>query len=298
MRFTQNSPSRGQRRRKVTGGFAVLALMWSAWATSASAAPPKGDGAPAGGGPAKEAGPVAPASRNVAAALSAARLATHHYKAGRFKKAARLYHEAYAIAPKAAFLFNAGRAEMRGFAYADAKRDLNAYLKSPQATEKGSQRARMHLAEISAYETKIAAEKRDAEARAKAAAAKASADASRPIGALTAGLWVTTGVLLVSSGALYGVATMQRLATNKLLVTSQDDKTRHDREVKNQDNLRNISVLVLLGAAGTGVWAILRTRATRRSAAGLLHMRDRAGRLHVDVSPWSNGKGLSLVGRF
>ena len=226
------------------------------------------------------------------AALSALGLANHHYKAGHFKKAAGLYPEAFGIEAKAAFLFNAARAEMRGFDHPAAKRDFTRYLTLTDATEKGRTRARAHLQEIDAYDAKLAEQRRQVKTQASSATAlavaAARADASRPMDGLTIGLWVGAGALLIGSGSLYGVAAILRAGTNKQEVASTEDKTQHDKEVQTQNSVRNVSVVLLIAGAGVGAWAAMRTR-------GLTAPKKEAS---LQVSPWGNGRGLSLVGRF
>ena len=226
------------------------------------------------------------------AALSALGLANHHYKAGHFKKAASLYHEAFGIDAKAAFLFNAARAEMRAFDHAAAKRDFARYLSLKDATEKGRTRARAHLQEMAAYDAKLAEQRRQVKTQASSATAKAvaaaRADASRPMDGLTIGLWVGAGALLIGSGSLYGVAAILRSGTNKQDITSMEDKEKHDKEVQTQSSIRNLSVVLLVAGAGVGAWAALRTRGPRTPDTSAA----------MQVSPWANGRGLSLVGRF
>ncbi|MCO4760217.1 MAG: hypothetical protein KC502_01855 [Myxococcales bacterium] len=217
------------------------------------------------------------------AAMAALSLANHHYKGGRFKKAAKLYHEAYGIDARAAFLFNAARAEMRGFAHVDAKRDFERYMALPTATDKGKQRARLHLSEIEAYQKRMAA------AQAKTVAATASANAARrPLTKMTLGLWIGGGVLVAGSAIFYGVAAGARGQTNEMDIKTEDDKEEHNTRVRSETSLRNMSVLMLVGGAGLGFWGWRRASARRSTPKTA----------SLQVTPWLDGQGFSLVGRF
>lgn len=222
------------------------------------------------------------------AATSALALANHHYAEGHFKKAAALYHEAFQLNPNAAYLFNAARAEMRAFAHDSASRNFSRYLGLSKATPKGKARARAHIQEIEAYQTRLVEQRKRGKALAANAAAKARAKATRPLDTLTMGLWIGAGALLIGSGTIFGVATILRGSTNAQKITEPADITAHNNAVKTQDNWRNVSVLALLGAAGVGTWAYIRTKNLRKPEpiAG------------ARLTPWLDGRGLSLQGRF
>jgi len=119
----------------------------------------------------------APAHANEAAAMGALKLAKHYYDKGDFKKAAERFREAYGIHPNPAFLFNAARAEQRGFMLDDAERDFKEVLKKSK-DKTMRHRAEVHLQEIAAYRKQLAAQGTDA-AKAKAAADKAKRDAEK-----------------------------------------------------------------------------------------------------------------------
>ncbi|HAN31855.1 MAG TPA: hypothetical protein DCQ06_09685 [Myxococcales bacterium] len=89
-----------------------------------------------------------PNSGTVKAAMGALELAKHHYKRGNFKKAAKLFLEAYSIHPNTAFLFNAGRAQQRAFKLTDAEDIYRKYLKAERKDQRGRSRASMHIKEI------------------------------------------------------------------------------------------------------------------------------------------------------
>ena len=193
------------------------------------------------------------------AAMGALRMANLHYQEGRFRKAAELYHDAFRTYPEAAFLFNAGRAEMRDFQLDEAERDFRRYLELPGVDAAGRRRANVHLDEIAAYRRDADA-KRDAAAAATAAKMRAN---SRGKDGLTIGLWVGGGSLLVTGAALYGVAYAGRLATNEMKVADADAKATHDADVSQQAKLRNGAVVAALIGAGLCGWA-----AQRRFFAG------------------------------
>ncbi len=82
------------------------------------------------------------------AALGAHKLATHMYKAGNFAKAAELYHTAFKIDPKPAFLFNAARAEQRVMMLEVAEKHFKQVLALKGVDARTVSRSRMHLQEI------------------------------------------------------------------------------------------------------------------------------------------------------
>ncbi|MCO4764569.1 MAG: hypothetical protein KC502_23875 [Myxococcales bacterium] len=107
-----------------------------------------------------------------APALSAHKLATHMYKSGKFKEAARLYLTAYKLDPKAEFLFNAARAEQRGMMLGQSERHFRQVLALPGVAAKTAARAQMHISEIAAVRKALSA--RASAARASAAQAEAA----------------------------------------------------------------------------------------------------------------------------
>lgn len=117
------------------------------------------------------------ADTDKAAAMGALKLAKHYYDQGEFKKAAERFREAYAIDANPAFLFNAARAEQRGFMLDEAERDFNAVLAASK-DDKMRHRAQVHLQEIKAYRAQLSAHGGDA-AKAKADVERAQKDAER-----------------------------------------------------------------------------------------------------------------------
>lgn len=118
----------------------------------------------------------APASGNEGAAMGALKVAKHYYDKGDFEKAALRFHEAYKIHPNPAFLFNAARAEQRGFKLEAAERDFNEVLRRAK-DPKMLKRTRLHLAEIKAYRERLSGDAAQAN-KANAAAAAAQKDAA------------------------------------------------------------------------------------------------------------------------
>ena len=92
--------------------------------------------------------------------MGALELARHHYARKEYKEAAKLFHRAYAIHPRAEFLFNAGRAEQRAFQLDEAERDLRALLALPDLDPQVGRRARVHLAEVLETKAQFAKVKR------------------------------------------------------------------------------------------------------------------------------------------
>ena len=93
---------------------------------------------------------VEPPSGEQATALSAHKLATHMYKSGKFKEAAKLYHTAFGIDARPEFLFNAARSEQRSMLLDAAERDFQRVLGLSGLDAKTRGRTKMHLQEIKA----------------------------------------------------------------------------------------------------------------------------------------------------
>jgi hypothetical protein len=88
-------------------------------------------------------------------AMSALKLAKHHYKKENFKKAAALFVEAFDIEPNPLFLYNAGRALQRGFMLDEAEKAFTRFVEAEKSGkfegadhEAAKRRATMHLKEI------------------------------------------------------------------------------------------------------------------------------------------------------
>ncbi|MBP46731.1 MAG: hypothetical protein CMH53_02220 [Myxococcales bacterium] len=203
-------------------------------------------------------------------ALAANRLATHHYAKGEFKQAAKLYLEAYKINPKASYLFNLARSEMRDFQNEHAKKNFQQYLERKDTSAKGRKRARLHLEEIAAYQSRL-----------KAAESKASMGTD----SVTLGLWIGSAVLATTSGVLYGVAYKARLQTNREQPQTAAGVQTIINEQEQQSILRWVSVGAVTVSAALGAWALKRslTKSTDHS---------------IGLSLWTEGRGLSIEGRF
>ena len=81
------------------------------------------------------------------AAMAVLKLARHHYQAGEYAKAAGLFHQAWQIDPKPAFLFNAARAEQRAFQHKKAIADFDKLLQLPGLDAEVAKRSRTHRKE-------------------------------------------------------------------------------------------------------------------------------------------------------
>jgi len=119
--------------------------------------------------------PAPAATADPTAAQAAIDLARYHYGKGDYKAAARLFLQAFSLDPRPDSLFNAARAEQRGFELDDAERDFLAFLKLPGVSPESSHRAEVHLKEV--RETRAQLEQAKAKAQAAAAAAAATAAA-------------------------------------------------------------------------------------------------------------------------
>ena len=113
---------------------------------------------------------AAPSTGSVKAAMGALELAKHHYKQGNFKKAAKLFIEAYGIHPNPAFLFNAGRAQQRAFALSEAEATYKKYLQVERKDKRGRSRAEMHLSEIAEVRKQLKRAREEGQAKAPATA--------------------------------------------------------------------------------------------------------------------------------
>jgi tetratricopeptide (TPR) repeat protein len=91
------------------------------------------------------------------AASGALQLARHHYEKGDYARAAGLFHEAFGIDPVPAYLFNAARAEQRGFLLDEAERDFGRFLGLPGAESAAKARAETHLKEVRETRAQLAA---------------------------------------------------------------------------------------------------------------------------------------------
>ncbi len=88
--------------------------------------------------------------------MQALGLANYYYKSGRFKEAAKLFLEAYAIDPKIEFLFNAARAEQRAVLLKQAKAHFLTCIASKNAPKQVVERARISIKEIENFEAALA----------------------------------------------------------------------------------------------------------------------------------------------
>jgi len=95
-----------------------------------------------------EAAPSKPSAEAIAAAIPLLKTAREHYQSKRYKEAAHLYHAAYQLSGDPIDLFNAARAEQRGFQLDAAEADYKRYLKAAPAGQAGVPRAKLHLQEI------------------------------------------------------------------------------------------------------------------------------------------------------
>lgn len=116
------------------------------------------------------------------AALSLLEVAKFYYQSGKFLKAAKGFHEAYAIDPRPEFLFNAARAEHLGMDLANAEKHYQECLVLKTSNAKLNQRAKLYLAQVQATRAAIAKARNEgkaaAEARQKQEAAKNAKAAS------------------------------------------------------------------------------------------------------------------------
>lgn len=113
-------------------------------------AAPRGKAAPKGrAAPGAEAPSTAPEEDALAveAAMGALKLARHRYEHGRYEEAAKLFHEAYKLDPKTAFLYNAARAEQRAFQYVKAIADFDKLLARADLEPSLARKARTHRKE-------------------------------------------------------------------------------------------------------------------------------------------------------
>ena len=91
------------------------------------------------------------------AALGAHKLATHMYNAGNFKEAAELYHTAFKLDPRPAFLFNAARSEQRIMLLDAAELHFKQVMELEGLDAATRSRVAMHLQEIATVRAALAA---------------------------------------------------------------------------------------------------------------------------------------------
>ena len=124
--------------------------------------------------------PARSATADPTAAKAAMDLARYHYGKSDYQTAAKLFHQAYALDAVPEYLFNAARAEQRGFELDDAERDFLAFLDLQDVSDEARHRAGVHLKEVRETRTQLGAAKIKVEAeRAKAVAAAEMAEAER-----------------------------------------------------------------------------------------------------------------------
>jgi len=166
----------------------VFALVLCCGMPSVAAAADLGEAPPAKA----DSGDAAAADR---AAMGALAMAKHLYKQGKYKKAAAFFRQAYDVKPIPEFLFNAARAEQRGYLLREAERDFLVLLARPNLDATMRRRAKIHLKEVRealAHTTRLKAEAADARAqasRARANAKQATMDARMRKNAEKSGQW-------------------------------------------------------------------------------------------------------------
>ncbi len=89
-------------------------------------------------------------------ALKMLEVAKFYYHKGKFLKAAKGFHDAYAIDPRPEFLFNAARAEHLGMALDKAAKNYQKCLALKTANAKLNGRARLYLGQVKATMAMIA----------------------------------------------------------------------------------------------------------------------------------------------
>ncbi len=96
---------------------------------------------------------------NPTAAKAAMDLARFHYSNRDYAQAARLFHQAYGLDPVPEYLFNAARAEQRGFELDDAERDFRTFLALEAISDESRKRAQVHLTEVQETRARLQTEK-------------------------------------------------------------------------------------------------------------------------------------------
>jgi tetratricopeptide (TPR) repeat protein len=81
-------------------------------------------------------------------AMAALEIAKQYYGEKDFKEAARLFHKAFSLDPKPAFLYNAARSEQRGFMLKEAQRDFQRILDLKDIDPETRKRSMVHLEEV------------------------------------------------------------------------------------------------------------------------------------------------------
>lgn len=192
-----------------------------------------------------------------AESASGVQTAHGHYRAGRYEKAARLYQAAYRLDGDPAALFNAARAEQRGFQLEAARRDFERYLKLVGSEDKGSARARLHLQEIAEAQAALVSEHRRARKKADDDGWQTPAGwAALGIGAAGVGLGVWW---LLSANLDSNQLDEQLEATKRGEVGLTYEGAQVENTRINDTLLRGYAALgVGAVAAGVGVWWLLR----------------------------------------
>ncbi len=148
--MSATAPTR-QRRRRLVG------LIMAACCASATVCPDR---------------PAAAQEAISDGAMGALKLAKFHYEKGHFDKAAALFLEAYQIQPRAEFLFNAARAYHRGMKLDEAEKRYRECLALKDVEPAVVKRIDLHLSEVVAIKTALAAARKGGKDEAAAALPK------------------------------------------------------------------------------------------------------------------------------
>jgi tetratricopeptide (TPR) repeat protein len=218
------------------------------------------------------------------AALKAHELARFYYDKGDFREAAKLFHRAFAVSPRAEFLYNAARAEQRAAMLEEALRDYRRVVTLTDASDEVRRRSALAIKEIEAVQAlmarKVAAQKAEAARRSAAEAARQRAAQAGAVGLASAatppeasGRWggwtaLLTGTALAASAGGLAWAAADARATLDARLAVKDGYVQGDvswaaarAEADRIGNLRT-GALVLGGVGGglvaLGSWLLLR----------------------------------------
>lgn len=240
-------------------------------------------------------------SEETAAAKTLEKSAYEHYKAKRYRMAAQLYHAAFAMNGDPNGLFNAARAEQRGFVLDAAQADFERFLTLAPAGHDGIRRAKVHLQEITEAKAALAGKSGQAGAHGSVPAPVQAADEAEGLtekGAAAAdwrrpAAWgaVGLGALGVGLGAWWLVSGLQDSGDldDRLDATRAGDTSLSYSEAQAENERINSTLVRGYVAAGVGVVAA--------GVGGWLLFQGQAGD-QVAVVPGPRLAGLGLALRF
>ncbi len=223
-------------------------------------------------------------------ALALSKQALEAYLAGDFVRSATLYGQAYHTWPgEALYLYNAARSAERAGQLPDAERMYQEYLDRAPPSQPEVAKARFHLSEMKAARKPPPAQRTEPRPLPAPPKARPEEGSSRA----TAGtvLLVSGGVAVIVAGVVLAMAASdQSTLDGRLSVT---DGQGHITGIGQSDaNARQSSI----NSREYGGWALVGAGVVAGTVGAVLLATAPSAR--VSVTPWPDGHGAMLAGRF